>query len=86
MLSDAPTVLGMLTCCGNYGHIGLDIVDVYDATMSGVYVFEMKKVTNLRGAVAFARKTLLQDAAVKGYNVFLSEGYVFPRRSFPRMR
>ncbi len=65
---------------------GLDIVEVYDATMSGVYVFELKKAPNLRGAVAFARKTLLQEAAVKGYNVFLSEGYVVAWILFPRMR
>ncbi|PIL29582.1 hypothetical protein GSI_08218 [Ganoderma sinense ZZ0214-1] len=57
----------------------LDIVNVYDATMSGVYVFELKKVTNLRGAVAFARKTLLQDAATKGYNIFLFEGWKVTR-------
>ena len=49
---------------------------MYDATMSGVYVFELKRIPNLRGAVAFARQTLLQDAAEKGFNVFLSEGYV----------
>ncbi len=54
----------------------LDIIEVYDATMTGAYLFEMKKVTNLRGAVIFARQRLLQDAGAKGYNVFLTEGYV----------
>ncbi|KAI1797678.1 hypothetical protein LXA43DRAFT_260417 [Ganoderma leucocontextum] len=57
----------------------LDIVEVYDVTMSGLYVFELTKVTNLPGAVAFARKTLLQDAVAKGYNVFLTEGWKVSR-------
>ncbi len=54
----------------------MDVEEVYDATMSGVYMFEMKQVTNLRGAVVFARELLLREAEAKGYNVFLTEGYV----------
>ena len=54
----------------------MDVEEVYDATMSGVYTFEMKQVTHLRGAVIFARQLLLQEAEAKGYNVFLTEGYV----------
>ncbi|KAI0735398.1 hypothetical protein C8Q76DRAFT_712119 [Earliella scabrosa] len=53
----------------------LDITDVYDATMCGVYLFEMKKLSNLRDAVIFARQRLLQDASAKGYNIFLTEGW-----------
>ncbi|KAI0724340.1 hypothetical protein C8T65DRAFT_2563 [Cerioporus squamosus] len=53
----------------------MDVEEVYDATMSGVYTFEMKKVTNLRGAVGFARQLLLREAEAKGYNVFLTEGW-----------
>ena len=44
--------------------------------MCGVYLFEMKKLSNLRDAVIFARQRLLQDASAKGYNIFLTEGYV----------
>ena len=54
----------------------MDISQVYDATMCGSYLFELKKVTNLRSAVIFARQRLLQDAVSKGYNIFLTEGYV----------
>ncbi|RPD63159.1 hypothetical protein L226DRAFT_564446 [Lentinus tigrinus ALCF2SS1-7] len=57
----------------------MDIEEVYDATMSGLYVFEMKKVTNLRGAVVFAQQLLLQEAEAKGYNVFLTQGWKVTR-------
>ncbi|TBU49733.1 hypothetical protein BD309DRAFT_758074 [Dichomitus squalens] len=53
----------------------LNVVKVYDATMSGVYDFELKKASNLKDAVVFARQTLMEDAAEKGYNVFLTEGW-----------
>ncbi|RDX56088.1 hypothetical protein OH76DRAFT_1370832 [Lentinus brumalis] len=53
----------------------IDVEEVYDATMSGVYMFEMKQVTNLQGAVVFARELLLREAEAKGYNVFLTEGW-----------
>ncbi|KAH9921951.1 uncharacterized protein BXZ73DRAFT_51520 [Epithele typhae] len=53
----------------------MEIANVYDATMCGTYLFELKKVANLRGAVVFARERLLRDAAAKGYNVFLIEGW-----------
>ena len=56
--------------------IALNVIEIYDATMSGVYVFELKKVANLKGAVVFARQALVTDAAAKGYNVLLTEGYV----------
>ena len=52
----------------------MDIVNMYDATMSGSYVFELKKTTSLRSAVIFARQRLLQAAAAMGYNVFVTEG------------
>ena len=54
----------------------MDIERVYDATMCGAYLFELKKATNLRSAVIFARQRLIQDAAAKGYNIFLTEGCV----------
>ena len=75
-LGDSERVVGIvkLTVAHMLLATEMDIVRVYDATMSGAYLFELKKATSLRSAVIFARQRLLRDAAAKGYNVFLTEG------------
>ncbi|KAJ7071251.1 hypothetical protein C8F01DRAFT_424744 [Mycena amicta] len=55
----------------------LDIVSIGE-TASGTYVFHVKQLSDaaeLRNAVVFARQSLMQEIAKRGYNVLLSESW-----------
>ncbi|KAI0639190.1 hypothetical protein C8Q77DRAFT_1152185 [Trametes polyzona] len=53
----------------------MQIVRVYSSPVHATYVFDLKNTADLRRAVVFARQKLLQEAARKEYNVFLTEGW-----------
>ncbi|KAH9853188.1 hypothetical protein C2E23DRAFT_729217 [Lenzites betulinus] len=57
------------------GMYHMQIMRVHSSTVQGTYTFDLKSDTDLRRAVVFARQKLLQEAARKEYNVFLTEGW-----------
>ncbi|OSD06006.1 hypothetical protein PYCCODRAFT_1431825 [Trametes coccinea BRFM310] len=54
---------------------GMQVTRVYSTTMHRTYMFDMKHAADLPSAVVFARSKLLQEAAEKEYNIFISEGW-----------
>ncbi|KAI0670115.1 hypothetical protein C8Q78DRAFT_1080012 [Trametes maxima] len=53
----------------------MQIMRVYSSMIDHTYLFDLKSPSDLRRAVIFARNRLLQEAAQKEYNIFLSEGW-----------
>ncbi|CDO72436.1 hypothetical protein BN946_scf184977.g136 [Trametes cinnabarina] len=52
----------------------LQVARVHDTTMHRTYMFDLKHAADLPNAIVFARNKLLQEAAEKEYNIFLTEG------------
>ncbi|EIW64882.1 uncharacterized protein TRAVEDRAFT_109008 [Trametes versicolor FP-101664 SS1] len=53
----------------------MEVMGVHSQTLHGTYMFDLKTGADLRRAVVFARQRLLQEAAEKEYNLFLTEGW-----------
>lgn len=52
----------------------LEVVRMHDCDMSFKFVHDLRRETDLRKAVQFARHQLLQEASRRNYNIMIVEG------------
>lgn len=52
----------------------LEVVRMHDCDMSFKFVHDLRRETDLRKAVQFARHQLLQEASHRNFNIMIVEG------------
>ena len=52
---------------------------MHDTNMSFTFVYDIRRVTDLRKAILYARHQLMQEAFQQNYNIMILEGYAYSR-------